>query len=302
MIEYDVSVLVATYNPNKEKIFLTLASIICQKNVKVQVVITDDGSQENYFREVEAWFNDNDFKDYELVVNEKNCGTVKNVSSGLYKCKGKYVKPISPADMLANEILLKRWIEEVERYGVEWSFSDAIYYKSEKGNIVPINAVAHPQSVSVYIENNINKIANNYLIYGDICLGAATLCKRKTMEKYMSMIIDKVVYAEDNMYRIMMADNVSVHFYYEDAILYEIGEGVSTSKSDEWARRLKKDWDAADAIICEKISNYAQEYKKIINKIKRLMYSIKYKIMPRETSISIDEEYINKLYGLIDNI
>lgn len=47
--EYEVSVVVASYNPQIEKLLFTIKSIVNQKNVDIQIVITDDGSFENIF-------------------------------------------------------------------------------------------------------------------------------------------------------------------------------------------------------------------------------------------------------------
>ena len=50
-----VSVIVLTYNPLKQKLIATLKTKNSQKNVDIQVIISDDGSKENYFEEAKQF-------------------------------------------------------------------------------------------------------------------------------------------------------------------------------------------------------------------------------------------------------
>lgn len=85
------------------------------------------------------------------------------------------------------------------------------------------------------------------MILNDIALGAATLCERNILVEYLLRIDGKVIYAEDNIYRIMMFDGVCADYFSEYAIFYEYGEGVSASRESVWCERLLKDWKATDS-------------------------------------------------------
>ncbi|MCC8174693.1 MAG: glycosyltransferase, partial [Odoribacter sp.] len=69
---YDVSALILTYNPNLQKLLMTLKSFLLQKGLLLQIVVSDDGSEENYFTEVERMFKKYNFTKYKLVKNEHN--------------------------------------------------------------------------------------------------------------------------------------------------------------------------------------------------------------------------------------
>lgn len=295
MKKIEVTVLVATYNPDKEKLFMTLESIACQKNVKFQIVLSDDGSKQDYYQDVEKWFQNNQIQDYELCKNSENVGTVKNITNGIKKCKGIYIKLISPGDMLYGENTLRQWIDSLNQSCADWSFSDSIYYSNVDGKIVPIKAYAHPQKVRNYNCRSKEYKKRNYLIYDDICLGAATLCKKSVMEKYLQLIVDKIIYAEDNIYRIMMIDDVSVYYYNNCTILYEYGSGISTNKSDVWAERLQRDWIAADLIMGNNNSKFIEMHGSLKNKVVRKLLRIKSKIIKRTTSTIVNNEYLNTI-------
>ena len=56
---YKVSVVVLMYNPIPEKLWLTLNSIINQEKVDLEIVIGDDGSENNLFDAIEEYMKKN---------------------------------------------------------------------------------------------------------------------------------------------------------------------------------------------------------------------------------------------------
>lgn len=293
MKEYDVSVVVLTYHPDKHKLMQTLASIIMQKDIKLQIVVSDDGSPVDHFDFIESWFKEIGFEDYKTVKNVQNAGTVKNVRNGLSACDGQYVKLISPGDFLAYETVLAQWIEFLRNSGSKWSFADAMYYYFEGEEFTPTESIAHPQVVSCYQKKNVGKCRKNYLLNSDICLGAATLCQREVLTEYIELIHEKVVYAEDNAYRVMVRDNIIPAYFEENVICYEYGLGISTAKNDKWKELLGRDWEATIGIMLERGTDVRKN-----NKFSRVLYRIKKKYFTRKTSLTYDKVYIDKIYDM----
>ena len=62
-----VSVCVVTYNPDKGKLMETLESIVKQKYDNLQIVLSDDGSKENFFDEAKTLLDGVEFTDYQLL-------------------------------------------------------------------------------------------------------------------------------------------------------------------------------------------------------------------------------------------
>lgn len=305
-----VSVAVLTYNPQKEKLFQTIKSIIEQKYIELDLVIADDGSTNTYFEEVEVLFQSSNFTNYRFVRNQINQGTVKNCLSAVKACEGKYVKLLSPGDFLYADTVLYRWVNFLEKNIADWSFSEAFYYRMDGSNICLTEQYAHPQDIKPYIKKNDYKCRWNYIVNGDLCLGAATICKKDIMLKYLNMIQDKVKYAEDNIYRIMMMDGLNVEYFQEKTIMYEFGDGVSTSGSMEWVRRLRRDRANTTQIMmeqCDRSNPFEKRLYKAflvermeygyVRKFRRffmrgcLWYNIKnkFKIKIRKTVVSFNE-------------
>ena len=202
--------------------------------------------------------------DYKLVFNPVNKGTVYNTYSGLLAAEGKYIKFISPGDMLYKDDTLKCWFSFMESKSLGWSFSDVIYYKKNNDNIIPIEVNTHPQNVFIYESGDDNDIRWQYFVLSDTAVGASMLCLRELQLKYCKEILGRVIYAEDNIWRMMMFDGITGGFYNAHTILYEWGSGVSTSNSSIWEERLHNDWINADKILLDRksIDSFQLEMKK----------------------------------------
>lgn len=249
MVEYEVTVAVVTYNPDVQKLLATLRSILCQKNIRFEIVIADDGSIEPGFEFAEQLFIESGFTDYVLVRNKENRGTVWNLFSAIEKSRGRYVKTISPGDLLSDENVLSKWVEKTVQCDAQVSFSDAVYYREENGAAVVVQELAHPQVVSCYLKKDFETARYRYLIYNDLILGAALLCQREVMLRYLQEIVGKVVYAEDHIFRLMAYDRVPICYFPYNAVTYEVGSGISTSGNSVWKQRLQKDWEAATEVL-----------------------------------------------------
>ncbi len=303
---YSVSVIIATYNSDLKKIKTTLKSVINQKKIKLQIIVCDDGSEDNHFTEIEAYFKKNNFNNYELVANKENRGTVINALSGCERAEGDYIKSLAPGDGLIHSYVLYEWIYNMENENKKWSFSDVMYYNidnNDKINILKINS--YPQDVIPYIKHNDLKARWNYVVLKDIAVGVAMIAQKEVYINYLNKIAGKVVYAEDNVWRLMSFDGVVASYFSKPAVFYEYGFGVSTSGDSEWGKRLTKDWLVANHEMIKYSGNdllknrmikalkleendhyrfYSQFFKG------KVRLSLKRKLCPRKTYVPIGQE------------
>lgn len=310
---YEVSVIVAAYNPIYEKMILTIDSIICQKGVNIELIVTDDGSEKNYFDEIKEHLRNKKFINFKLIEHNENQGTVLNVYDGVMKSGCKFVKIISPGDMLASDDVLHEWVQQMlyKEYG--WSFSDAFYYCKENGKYIAVERNTHPQIVEPYLREDDAACRWNYVVNDDIAMGAALLCSLHLFKEYLERIIYKVKYAEDNVWRLMMYDGIIPYYHPLETVLYECNTGISTTGDDRWSKLLSADWAAANKIMFENHNeedNLQKEMRKYVfreysnNKIVRkmekiiipgrLMISIKRMIHPRISNTKYDFKQLEK--------
>lgn len=309
--EYEISVLICTFNPDASSIIYTLRSALLQRNVSLQIVISDDGSALFDLKKIINFFVNNDYHDYVICRLKENAGTVKNIRNGLRYCKGKYVRGLGPGDYLYGQNILRQWIDFVNNKNVSVSFSNVICYEHKNDIISPVKRKANPQIISNYYRN---KWEYNYLIFRDICVGAGILTTKDIIEKYTGLLEGKVIYAEDNSYRLMAYNHESMAFFNAPTVLYEVGNGVSTSGSATWDERLNKDWEATNKIMMDMPQNDQLLYTSLVKlmlaqkrnntflrKLKLLFvpgylgFHLRTRLFRRYTQISIDSDYINVL-------
>ena len=238
--KYEITVLVCTYNPDINKLIRTLASAVCQKDINIQIVIADDGSNTFPQTLIEDFFQKSSFNDYTYVKSIRNQGTIRNVLNGLKSCNGEYVKLISPGDYLYKDDSLSKWLDFSKKNNLDFSICDAIWYKSKENKIIPLDhQKVNPRNNTSFYKG---MWYYNYLIFDDNATGACMLTKRDVLEHYLNIIQDKVKYGEDNCYFLMAADKLPMKYFHKDAILYECGTGISTSKEDHWQQTIKKEY------------------------------------------------------------
>lgn len=307
--------MICTYNPDIEHLKYAINSALLQNNVSLQIVITDDCSKDFAAEQIIDYFEEKGFHDFTICRLPDNKGTVKNFRYGLSYCKGTFVRGLSPEDYIYGRDTLRKWIDFTLEHNAVVSFSNVICYRFENEDIIPVKRKANPQTISNYYKGC---WGYNYLVFNDICVGAGMLVKKDTIDCYTRLLEDNhVIYAEDNSYRLMAMRRESMVYYDQPTALYEVGNGMSTSNSDVWRKRLSKDWDHTDEIMLEWARNMNENdflkkyFKRIVearyitNRLHRkishllvpgyLMYWIKEHISPRFTCIDIDRNYLEEL-------
>jgi glycosyltransferase involved in cell wall biosynthesis len=265
-----------TYNSPWDKTRQTLYSILIQKFTDFEIVIADDGSQDNNFSKIEEYFATNNFTNYTLVANKTNQGIVKNFNSGLVLCKGKYIKPISPGDFLYDENTLAAVYDEIKDGDAAVYFGRAAFYSNTNGELKLYPEKCNPRDLAPYIKKDYKAIRRNYLVNRDYILGASTFYKRDIFEKYFCDIKNIIKYAEDCTLIYMVANDEKFEYLPYDVIWYEYSSGISTSGDSKWAQRLYEDNKQTFAMLYNKrlipywiyeISYGESRYKRLLIKI-----------------------------------
>lgn len=256
--KYEVSVLVISYNPDHKKLISTLRSILYQKDVRLQIIVADDGSKNNHFDDVKALFEKHGFSDYVLVANEKNLGITKNFYSGLVKAEGEFLKGISPGDYLYSENTLSDIYKTMKKRGLDAAFGNAVYFSIKDNKIKPVKKnIQRPRLNSIYAEKkyNYNAVKENCWLLEDYTLGAVYFVKRELVLKYCERILGKVKYMEDVLYRFMLLDDIPIVHYDKNIMMYEFGTGVSTTKESKWKKIMADEKKVIEKLVIADKSN-----------------------------------------------
>ncbi|MGM9958615.1 MAG: glycosyltransferase [Erysipelotrichaceae bacterium] len=239
----EITVIVCTYKPNLTKLISTLKSIVLQKGVEMQIIVTDDGSEVSYFDEVKYFFSMYPEIEYELIENEKNIGTVNNIYNAIQSAKGKYTYVISPGDYFFAANTLSQLVFFSEKNDIEIAFGKSQYYKFENNSIKLLSKM-NPCSPELYnlswLSNKMKALA--YCTTQDI-VGASFFRRTDVFSEYLSKIIGLSKYDEDNAtsYVHVLQKNKPIYYLDEFVVWYEYGTGISTSNSKKFLEELAND-------------------------------------------------------------
>lgn len=254
---FDFSVIVLTYHPVKEKLLATLNSIIAQKNCRFEIIISDDGSEEFFEKEIRDYMDSHGFENYRIVMHEKNLGTVNNLLRTKDMAGGKYIKPISPGDFLYNENTLSDVLSFMDAWNAKAAFGDMVYYSLE--GKLQISNVKTPVDDAMYLPRNssydFKKVLKHQMIFSDNISGAAAFYERNCFYEGLETIRDTVRYAEDSILQLMAVQNIRLYKIPQNLIWYEYGSGISTSPNQGFAGKLRKDFYGFYQMLHQKFSD-----------------------------------------------
>ncbi len=116
-----VTAFTLTYK-NYDKLFETILSILEQDYPAFEYIISDDGSgdfPEDEVREfVETHKHDN-LKDFKLLVNKENVGTVCHINNVFRKSTGKYIFDLAANDIYVDRNIMKNIVNIFEDTGCD---------------------------------------------------------------------------------------------------------------------------------------------------------------------------------------
>ena len=270
----DISVVVTFYNQEYTKLFQSLYSAIKQENVSFDIVITDDGSDNFDKEKIENWFYQHNFKDFTIISNKINQGTVINTMIGWEASTSKYVKMLSPGDFLYNSHVLHDLVEYMDNTGADLCFGKIAPYRINEYGKIEIISLNQPRDLEPYINYDKKQIQKNYLIKKDYPCGMSFSGKRELMLKYIKKIVGKAQFYEDCTYIIMVAAGLNIQFWNHEVIWYEVGSGISTSGSQIGNKRAFESNKTTYNIIRKEYPEWKEAYKPYINTPIKLLKNV----------------------------
>lgn len=244
-----VSIVVLTYNPVWEKLKHTLESILLQRGILFEIVLSDDGSEVNWFYKAKDLMEKHNFHNIKIIEHMNNVGTVKNLYDAIQVCGGEYYFGISPGDYFYDDSTILNLYNFAKVNDAKIVFGDAVYY-TKYNNIKEELELARgipsdPLFPSLYSDNKM-KCIRMLLLGGNNILGSVYFRSVEFAKKYLERFVGKVRYLEDYpslIYAIMECEKIFYFPYY--VIWYEYGEGISTATNLVWKAKLRRDFVTA---------------------------------------------------------
>ena len=129
-----VSICVITYNSSKT-VITTLDSIKNQSYKNIELIISDDYSNDNTIEIVNQWIKKNTerFSRVQFITTNKNTGVTGNVNRAVKECQGEFIKTIG-----ADDVLLPEYVSECVNYFKKNTTEQVLFIKlkliDEDGN------------------------------------------------------------------------------------------------------------------------------------------------------------------------
>ncbi len=238
-MSFDVSVIVLTYFPDRDKLLKTLKSVLLQRDISYEILIADDGSDNFYQSDIEEIMKEYAFTDFKFVAHPENQGTVINFYDAVKVASGEVIKPISPGDYLYGEDTLSKVYNFMKENKADVAFGNLVYYFDEdEFTVFNRKEPICDKPYFNYKDYKSKKIAKNLIKYSDSICGAALFYKASVLSEGLSKIAGTVIYAEDSITQMFALEGKRILKTDDYVVFYEYGTGISTNKTAGSVRML----------------------------------------------------------------
>ena len=234
------SVILLLYNSENDAIKKTIDSIICQKDINAEIILSDDCSKNQCTDYAVNYLKEKAYADYKLLTHPENVGTTQNIYDALKLVSNKYVKCIGAGDLLFSENTLSDIYDFMELEKCTMCFGKIqAFYVDENGNncLIPYFL---PSDIKSFQKGNTDKIKDNIIKNHGWIIGASMFYETEGFKKYLQQILGTVRYCEDLLQVSLLLNDEKISLYPKGAVYYEVGSGISTTSTGP-SKRLVKD-------------------------------------------------------------
>lgn len=236
--ENEITVIVLTYNPNRDELKRTLCSICAQVDCSYQLLIVDDHSSEDPTQMVGDIAMEIGLDAYEFIRNERNLKTVKSILGSLGRAKGQFVKLIGSGDELYDAKTLRTIVDFCRENNALCGFGDIEILGTGKRLAFPSNYSEYPPDGST----SRKALFEQQIIGSDWIPGCSQFYERAFLEKMLIKLSTYygVEYCEDFSECIALLETDVFHLG-SPIVKYSFGDGISTNGTTESRKRLYND-------------------------------------------------------------
>lgn len=237
-----VSVILLAYNPDLVKLRQTLYAISQQKEVCMEVIISDDGSARKDYAFLPAYMESLGITDYRLLEHPENRGTVNSCFSAVSAAAGEYVFLTSPGDYLFDSLVLRDLYRFAQAHDAPLCFGNAVFYTARDGAPCLTKTVGRPASPQLYAPDTNSKTGKLSFFGGDWVIGASYFRSRELLLDCLQKVLDTAKYMEDTTTTAFaLAAGERLYHCDRNVVWYEDSTGVSTGGNAKWDALLRQD-------------------------------------------------------------
>lgn len=227
-----VSVLVLSFR-SSGTIVETLQSIYNQTYKNIELVISDDASDDNTVEIIEQWVAKcgERFKRVEVIVSKENTGTSKNMNRGVDACRGEWIKPIAADDLLSPECVQK-YMEKVHQDKGQIQIYQADEEVIDENSIVTGYMTNESQRMRKLADMKTAEEQYQYFLFNDIKVSPTMLFSRKAFYE-VGMCDERIRNIEDYPLKLRFLRNGFRMGYLKCSVVqYRVHNSISHRKNE----------------------------------------------------------------------
>ena len=260
-----VSICVITYN-SSQTVITTLDSIKNQSYKNIELIISDDYSNDNTIEIVNQWIKKNTerFSRVQFITTNKNTGVTGNVNRAVKECQGEFIKTIG-----ADDVLLPEYVSECVNYFKKNTTEQVLFTKlkliDEDGNELLDNKINY-DFFNLNSKEQFKYIIKHHLPFLPT---PSSIYKKEIFEKF-GYFDERIPMWEDGpMYFRLIKNGISFHLLDKELVLYTI---LETSLSNSVPFRHRRS-------IAQFFFLYLFRYEAKQNLIKAIYHCFKFLLM-----------------------
>lgn len=235
------SIIICTYQTDLYRTLLSIDSVLAQDFQSYELIITDDGSENTNFKDIEAYLKAKGFEKYKLIGHTKNLGTVESYYDALSRAAGRYVKGLGGGDMLYGSHTLQTMYRFMEKERCELAFGGAQTYAVKDHTFLLGKAMATPRNLAAYTKGGRWLQSLDAFACMDWIPGVQNFGKLQTIRHYIKKLRGISKYTEDIFQLLIYHDKLKYRYCNQMIVWYEQGSGISTSGSLAYNKYLRRD-------------------------------------------------------------
>lgn len=233
-----VSVVVLSYQ-NFDLLKNCVLSVLHQDYPQIELIISDDSS--DYFDKellislIEENKREN-LKDYTIVINDVNVGTVKNIKNAFNYVKGDFYITSGADDLLADEYVISRFIQKFRKQPqLMWVCANLLHVSSDYNKVLEVFPTDY--DIPVLQSGDAKKVWNIWARRGIVA--SCAICYRKEVLNIVGGFDEEYCYSEDwPIFLKLLRSGYAPGYINVDAAKHSIG-GISLAYSTAGIEKRK---------------------------------------------------------------
>lgn len=223
-----LSIIVLVYQ-NIGLLWQTLDSILFQKYPSIELIISDDASDNFDADKVRKYVNNikkENLKNLIITQNSSNLGTVRNANSAVNSSKGEYIKFLSPGDLFYNDMICESVISSMLRN--KWDVVNTLCAVYDH-DLIKFKGF-YPTKSSLKSMGNKTTKEQYATLSGYNAIGAVGVFIKKTVLHKIGGFDERYFLTEDwPTWLKMTRSGIKIHSLNLISVIYRLG-GISTTK------------------------------------------------------------------------